>query len=67
VERAGPRATVVTSRGTRYAFRLRPTGIWGLSAFTPLLTEEAERAARDYALVERAAQDFKRGREPRDR
>lgn len=60
VEVVGERATVQTARGTRYAFRRRPNGIWGMTAFTPLLLEEAERAARDHALVERAASDYAR-------
>ncbi len=60
VERGGERATVVTARGTRYSFRKRPNGIWGLTAFTPLLVSEAERAARDFALIERAASDYER-------
>jgi hypothetical protein len=64
VEIAGERATVQTARGTRYAFRRRPNGIWGMTAFTPLLLEEAERAARDHALVERAAGDYARQASP---
>ncbi len=60
VERSGKRATVVTVRGTRYSFRRRPNGIWGLTAFTPTLVSEAKRAARDLALIEEAAQDYER-------
>jgi hypothetical protein len=30
VEIVGDRATIVTARGTRYSFRKRPNGIWGL-------------------------------------
>ena len=59
-EVAGPRATVVTARGTRYAFRRRPNGIWGLTAFTPTLKDEAEKSARDWALIEKAAEDYER-------
>lgn len=62
VERSGKRATVETVKGTRYAFRERPNGIWGLTAFTPTLTEEAERAARDLELVEQAAADYARSK-----
>jgi hypothetical protein len=62
VEIAGERATVVTARGTRYALRRRDNGIWGLTLFTAELTTEAERAARDLAVVERAAADYERGR-----
>jgi hypothetical protein len=55
------RATVETVRGTRYPFRRRPeNGIWGLTLFTATLAEEAERAARDFALIERAAADYER-------
>lgn len=60
VDVAGPRATVQTVKGTRYAFRRRPGGIWGLTAFTPALVEEAEKAARDYKQVEKAAADYDR-------
>ncbi|HSC88622.1 MAG TPA: hypothetical protein VLC09_15170 [Polyangiaceae bacterium] len=60
VEQAGERGTVQTARGTRYSLRRRPNGIWGLTAFTPTLVDEAERAARDHSLVERASQDYSR-------
>lgn len=64
VEAQGERATIETARGTRYSFRRRENGIWGLTLFTGELEAEAEKAARDYALVERAAQDYEReGRE----
>jgi hypothetical protein len=63
VERQGERATVETARGTRYPFRRRPeNGIWGLTLFTAVLEAEAERAARDYALIDRAAADYERAR-----
>ncbi|HEY3818757.1 MAG TPA: hypothetical protein VGL81_16415 [Polyangiaceae bacterium] len=62
VEIAGERATVVTSRGTRYPFRRRENGIWGLTIFTAELTAEAERAARDLDVVERTAADYDRAR-----
>lgn len=62
VEIQGERATVVTARGTRYSFRRRQGGIWGLTAFTPTLLAEAERAARDLPLLEKAAEDYQRGR-----
>ena len=58
VEVQGARATVVTSRGTRYSFRMRDNGAWGLTLFTADLTAEAERAARDLDVVKRAAQDY---------
>ncbi len=60
VEIEGPRATVETAKGTRYSLRKRPNGIWGLTAFTPALVQEAEHAARDLELIKKAAEDFKR-------
>ncbi len=60
VEVQGERATVVTARGTRYPFRRRDNGIWGLTLFTAELDAEAERAARDLEVVERAAADYAR-------
>ena len=63
VDVRGERATVETARGTRYPFRRRPeNGIWGLTLFTPVLQGEAERAARDFALIDRAASDYERAR-----
>jgi hypothetical protein len=58
VEIHGERATVVTGRGTRYPFRRRDNGIWGLTVFTAELQAEAERASRDLTIVERAASDY---------
>jgi hypothetical protein len=60
VEIAGDRATVETARGTRYAFRRRENGIWGLTLFTPVLDAEAERAARDFSVIDKAAADYAR-------
>lgn len=60
VEVAGDRATVETVHGTRYPFRRRENGIWGLTQFTPILDAEAERAARDFSVIERAASDYAR-------
>jgi hypothetical protein len=54
----GERATVETARGTRYPFRRRENGIWGLTLFTAELRADAERAALDYAVVQRAAADY---------
>jgi hypothetical protein len=56
----GDRATVQTVRGTRYSFRRRENGIWGLTQFTAVLVAEAEKAARDAAMIERAAADYER-------
>ena len=56
----GERATVVTGRGTRYPFRRRENGIWGLTIFTAELAAEAERATRDLDVVEHAASDYDR-------
>ena len=58
VDVQGERATVVTGRGTRYAFRRRDNGIWGLTLFTAELAAEAERASRDLDVVEQAARDY---------
>jgi hypothetical protein len=64
IETRGERATVETVRGTRYPFRRRPeNGIWGLTLFTPALAAEAERAARDFALIDAAAKDYERARQ----
>ena len=62
VEVVGERATVETVRGTRYPFRRRDNGIWGLTLFTPTLVAEAERAARDFELIEQATKDYERVR-----
>ena len=58
VEVQGERATVQTAHGTRYPFRRRDNGIWGLTMFTAALDAEAEKAARDSALIEQAANDY---------
>lgn len=60
VDVAGERATVETARGTRYTFRRRDNGIWGLTLFTAELLAESEKAARDFDLVNRAAEDYER-------
>ena len=65
VEEQGERATVETSRGTRYPFRRRDNGIWGLTLFTAPLVADAEKAARDFAMVERAAADYDRDKKGR--
>ncbi len=62
IEIQGDRASLQTVRGTRYPFRRRENGIWGLTLFTASLTAEAERAARDAVLVEQAAKDYDRAR-----
>jgi hypothetical protein len=64
VETEGERATVVTARGTRYPFRRRDNGIWGLTLFTAQLLAESERAARDLAVVTGAADDYDRAKRP---
>jgi len=64
VELAGDRATVETMHGTRYPFRRRENGIWGLTLFTPILDAEAERAARDFSVIDKAAADFARAPGP---
>lgn len=60
VEIAGERATITTARGTRYPFRRRPNGMWGLTLFTAELVAEAERLARDHSVIQQAAADFER-------
>lgn len=62
IEVVGERATLETVKGTRYPFRRRNNGIWGLTLFTPALVAEAERAARDYELIAKAAKDYERAR-----
>jgi hypothetical protein len=62
VDIEGERATVVTVRGTRYSFRRRDNGIWGLTLFSATLTAEAERASRDLAVVNLAADDYDRAK-----
>ena len=62
VEIAGERATVETARGTRYTFRIRENGIWGLTTFTADLVSEAEKAARDHEMVTKSARDYERAR-----
>lgn len=64
VEQSGPRATVVTVVGTRYALRRRPNGIYGLSAFTPFLCEEAEKSARDFVLIDKTASAYEGAKKP---
>ncbi len=62
VETAGERATVTTARGTRYSFRKRPNGVWGLTLFTAEMLADSERAARDLASVRAAADDYARAK-----
>jgi hypothetical protein len=60
VEVTGDRATVQTARGTRYPFRRRDNGMWGLTLFTAQLIADREKAARDLARIEAAASDHER-------
>ena len=62
VDTEGDRASVVTAQGTRYPFRRRDNGIWGLTIFTAELLADAEKAARDLAVVSAAADDYDRAR-----
>jgi murein DD-endopeptidase MepM/ murein hydrolase activator NlpD len=64
VDLAGDRATVETAHGTRYPFRRRENGIWGLTLFTPILDAEAEKAARDFSVIDKAASDYARAPKP---
>jgi hypothetical protein len=61
-ESQGERATITTVKGTRYTFRRRPNGVWGLTRFTAEMLDESERAARDLASVRAAADDYARAR-----
>jgi hypothetical protein len=58
VEVQDERASVQTVRGTRYAFRRRDNGMWGLTMFTSQLLADAEKAARDHSVIEAAAKDY---------
>jgi hypothetical protein len=60
VDSAAERASVVTTQGTRWPFRKRDNGIWGLTIFTAELVAEAEKATRDLAVVQAAAADYDR-------
>lgn len=62
LDEVGDRATIETAQGTRYTFRRRENGMWGLTLFTAALEAEAERAARDFAVIEQAASDYSRGK-----
>lgn len=64
VDVVGQRATVVTARGTRYSFRRRPNGIWGLTLFSAELLAEAERSARDWDRIQASARDYQAGHRP---
>ena len=66
VEIHGDRASVITARGTRYPFRRRDNGIWGLTIFTAELEAEAEKATRDLELVDHAAADYERAGDGRE-
>jgi hypothetical protein len=61
----GERASIITARGTRYPFRKRDNGIWGLTMFTAELVAEAEKSTRDLAVVEAAAADYDKLKAPR--
>ena len=65
VEIEGERASVVTAQGTRWPFRRRDNGIWGLTIFTAELLADAEKATRDLAVVTAAADDYDRARPPK--
>lgn len=60
VDVEGERASVVTAHGTRYPFRRRDNGIYGLTMFTAELLAESDRATRDLAVVNAAADDYDR-------
>jgi hypothetical protein len=62
VEASGDRASVVTVRGTRWPFRRRKNGIWGLTVFSAELLAESEKVTRDLDVVTSAADDYDRAR-----
>lgn len=59
IEIDGERATIETVKGTRYPFRRRDTGMWGLTLFTARLVDDGQKAARDHSQVEAAASDYR--------
>jgi hypothetical protein len=52
----------VTERGTRYPFRRRENGMWGITIFTAELEAESVRAVRDLERVKKSAEDYRRAR-----
>lgn len=62
IEESGDRATVETVKGTRYPLRRGENGIWGLTWFTAVLVADADKAARDAGMIEKAAEDYERVR-----
>ena len=62
VESDGDRATVVTTKGTRYPFRKGRDGRYGFTSFTAELVAQAQQAVRDREVVERSALDYARRR-----
>lgn len=64
VEVQGERASVSTQRGTRYPFRRRENGIWGLTIFTAELIAESTRATRDLGLIKKSAEDYRSAHRP---
>jgi hypothetical protein len=60
IETEGERASVITQRGTRYPFRRRDNGIWGLTIFTAELVSESVRAVRDLEAIKKSAEDYRR-------
>lgn len=62
IEESGERASVETVNGTRYPFRRRPNGMWGVTLFTAELQELALKAARDHETLERSAKEFQRAK-----
>jgi len=60
VDMEGERASVITVGGTRWPFRRRDNGIWGITIFTAELLADAEKATRDLSVVEAAAKNYNR-------
>ncbi len=62
VEISGDRATIITARGTRYSFRRRDNGMWGLTMFTAELVSDRDKATRDLEVVNAAGDDYDRAK-----
>jgi hypothetical protein len=60
IETDGDRAIVETARGTRYSFRRRRDGVFGLATFTADLVADATRARRDLEVIKKSAADYER-------
>jgi hypothetical protein len=60
IEGSGDTRLLVTAHGARYPFVRRKGGIWGLATWRETFEQEAERATRDRARIEKARDDLSR-------